>query len=112
LGDIAMARKTHIVVHNPDGGWDVRKGGGQRTIKTQSLLSKRRTGHSKMLIAMEMIHVRRRTKSRLVQHCFTLLPIENTPQGYLRNIPNPSTGTTQLKIIGDELTAISYKLCN
>lgn len=42
----------------------------------------------------------------------TLLPIESTPQGYLRNIPNASTGITQLEIIGNELTAISHKLCN
>lgn len=41
----------------------------------------------------------------------TLLPIESTPQGYLRNIPNASTGSTQLEIIGNELTAISHKLC-
>lgn len=28
---IIMAnRKTHHVVHNPNGGWDVKKGGGQR----------------------------------------------------------------------------------
>ncbi|MFB3041421.1 MAG: hypothetical protein ACE1ZS_06420, partial [Candidatus Poribacteria bacterium] len=42
----------------------------------------------------------------------TLLPIESTPQGYLRNIPNAATGMTQLEIIGNELTAISHKLCN
>ncbi|MBW2645616.1 MAG: hypothetical protein JRE23_05480 [Deltaproteobacteria bacterium] len=42
----------------------------------------------------------------------TLLPIERTPQGYLRNIPNASTGMTQLEIIGNELIAISHKLCN
>ena len=42
----------------------------------------------------------------------TLLPIESTPQGYLRNIPNASTGMTQLEIIGNELTVISHKLCN
>jgi len=41
-----------------------------------------------------------------------LLPIESTPQGYLRNIPNVSTGLTQLEIISNELTAISHKLCN
>lgn len=41
----------------------------------------------------------------------TLLPIERTPQGYLRNIPNRATGKTQLEIISDELEAISYKLC-
>lgn len=28
-----MARKTHHVVHNNDGGWDVKKGGGKRSIK-------------------------------------------------------------------------------
>lgn len=28
-----MARKTHHVVPNPDGGWDVKKGGGERSIK-------------------------------------------------------------------------------
>jgi len=42
----------------------------------------------------------------------TLLPIESTPQGYLRNIPNASTGFTQFEIISNELTAISHKLCN
>jgi hypothetical protein len=42
----------------------------------------------------------------------TLLPVESTPQGYLRNIPNALTGLTQLEIIGNELTAISHKLCN
>lgn len=26
-----MARKTHHVVPNPDGGWDVKKGGSERT---------------------------------------------------------------------------------
>ncbi len=25
-----MARDTHHVVHNPNGGWDVKRGGGQR----------------------------------------------------------------------------------
>lgn len=25
-----MARKTHHVVHNPKGGWDVKKGGAER----------------------------------------------------------------------------------
>lgn len=25
-----MARSTHHVVHNPNGGWDVKKGGAQR----------------------------------------------------------------------------------
>jgi hypothetical protein len=42
----------------------------------------------------------------------TLLPIESAPQGYLRNIPNASTGLTQFEIISNELTAISHKLCN
>lgn len=42
----------------------------------------------------------------------TLLPVESTPQGYLRNIPNTSTGHTQLEIIAIELTGISHKLCN
>ncbi len=41
----------------------------------------------------------------------TLLPVERTPQGYLRNVPNLSTGVTQFEIIGDALTAMSYKLC-
>lgn len=41
----------------------------------------------------------------------TLLPIERTPHGYLRNIPNRATGKTQLEIISDELEAISYTLC-
>lgn len=26
-----MARKTHHVVPNPDGGWDIKKGGSQRS---------------------------------------------------------------------------------
>ena len=42
----------------------------------------------------------------------TLLPEEQTPQGYLRNIPNVATGKTQLEIISDELQAITFKLCN
>jgi len=42
----------------------------------------------------------------------TLLPIEQTPQGYLRNVPNPATGKTQLEIMSDELQAITYTLCN
>jgi hypothetical protein len=42
----------------------------------------------------------------------TLLPHEKSPQGYLRNIPNRSTGKTQLEIIGTELEAISFTLCN
>jgi hypothetical protein len=42
----------------------------------------------------------------------TLLPIEKTPQGYLRNIPNPATGKTQLGITSDELQAITFILCN
>ncbi|HMT07735.1 MAG TPA: DUF2188 domain-containing protein [Pyrinomonadaceae bacterium] len=25
-----MGRKSHHVVHNPNGGWDVKRGGGQR----------------------------------------------------------------------------------
>ncbi|MBC7451250.1 MAG: DUF2188 domain-containing protein [Cytophagales bacterium] len=25
-----MAKKTHHVVHNPDGGWDVKKGGSEK----------------------------------------------------------------------------------
>lgn len=25
-----MARDTHHVVHNPNGGWDIKRGGGQR----------------------------------------------------------------------------------
>ena len=25
-----MSKKTHHVVHNPDGGWDVKKGGSER----------------------------------------------------------------------------------
>jgi hypothetical protein len=41
-----------------------------------------------------------------------LLPIEKTPQGYLRNIPNPATGKSQLEIISDELQAITFTLCN
>lgn len=28
-----MARKTHHVVPNPGGGWDFKKGGGERAIK-------------------------------------------------------------------------------
>jgi hypothetical protein len=30
---MTMPRKTHHVVPNPDGGWDVKKGGGERAIK-------------------------------------------------------------------------------
>ena len=41
----------------------------------------------------------------------TLLPLERTPQGYLRNIPNIATGKTQLEIINDELGVIAYTLC-
>lgn len=26
-----MPRKSHHVVHNPDGGWDIKKGGGGRS---------------------------------------------------------------------------------
>ena len=26
-----MARSTHHVVHNPNGGWDVKRGGAQRS---------------------------------------------------------------------------------
>lgn len=26
-----MPRDTHHVVHNPDGGWDVKRGGGERS---------------------------------------------------------------------------------
>jgi len=28
-----MSRKTHHVVHNPDGGWNLVKGGGEKVIK-------------------------------------------------------------------------------
>lgn len=42
----------------------------------------------------------------------TLLPIEQTPQGYLRNIPNRATGKTQLEIISDELKSIAFTLCS
>lgn len=28
-----MSRKTHHVVPNPEGGWDVKKGGGEKSIK-------------------------------------------------------------------------------
>lgn len=42
----------------------------------------------------------------------TLLPHEQEPRGFLRNIPNPSTGKTQLQLIGDELDRIAYKICN
>ena len=27
----AMSRKTHHIVHNPDGGWDVKRGGGEKS---------------------------------------------------------------------------------
>ena len=30
-GKLLMARETHHVVHNPNGGWDVKRGGGQRS---------------------------------------------------------------------------------
>lgn len=42
----------------------------------------------------------------------TLSPVEETPSGYLRNIPNPSSGHTQLEIIAIYLTTVSNKLCN
>jgi len=42
----------------------------------------------------------------------TLFPLEKTPTGYLRNIPNAATNKTQLQIISDELVAISFMLCN
>ena len=42
----------------------------------------------------------------------TLLPIEKTPTGYLRNIPSAATNKTQLQIISEELVAISFTLCN
>ncbi|GAA0871622.1 hypothetical protein GCM10009117_07680 [Gangjinia marincola] len=41
----------------------------------------------------------------------TLLPVEKTPAGYLRNIPNSATGMTQLEIISDELLGIANNLC-
>lgn len=28
-----MSKKTHHVVHNPQGGWDIKVGGGERAIK-------------------------------------------------------------------------------
>lgn len=40
-----------------------------------------------------------------------LLPIERTPQGYLRHVPNRATGKTQLENISDELSAIAHVLC-
>jgi hypothetical protein len=48
--------------------------------------------------------------NRLIAN-LTLLEIEKLPQGYLRNIPNPATGKTQLEIVSDELTAITHTLC-
>ena len=41
-----------------------------------------------------------------------LLPHEREPRGYLRNIPNATTGKSQLELIGDELDAIAHKICN
>lgn len=41
----------------------------------------------------------------------TLSPVEKTPSGFLRSIPNAATGLTQLQIISDELLAISNNLC-
>lgn len=41
----------------------------------------------------------------------TLLPVEKTPAGYLRNIPNTTTGLTQLEIISNELLGIANSLC-
>jgi hypothetical protein len=41
----------------------------------------------------------------------TLLPVEKTPQGYLRNVPNASANETQLEIISDKLVAITHRLC-
>ncbi|WP_348827105.1 DUF2188 domain-containing protein [Halomonas sp. RT37] len=34
-----MVRKTHHVVPNADGGWDIKKGGGKKSIKHFSLKS-------------------------------------------------------------------------
>lgn len=31
IGGEKMARDTHHVVHNPDGGWDVKRGGAERS---------------------------------------------------------------------------------
>lgn len=42
----------------------------------------------------------------------TLLPIERTPSGYLRNIPNPSAGQTQFEVIATKLESILKKLCH
>ena len=28
-----MAKRSHHVVPNPNGGWDIKKGGGQRSVK-------------------------------------------------------------------------------
>lgn len=41
----------------------------------------------------------------------TLLPLEKTPQGFLRNIPNRATKKTQLEIISEELKSIAFTLC-
>lgn len=41
-----MARDTHHVVHNPNGGWDVKRGGGQRAsahADTKAAAEKNRT---------------------------------------------------------------------
>jgi hypothetical protein len=48
---------------------------------------------------------------RIIIGGLTLSPVEQSPSGYLRNIPNPTSGFTQLEIIANELTAISHKLC-
>lgn len=48
---------------------------------------------------------------QLIIQGITLLPVERTPAGYLRNIPNSSTGLTQLEIISDELLSIANDLC-
>jgi hypothetical protein len=41
-----------------------------------------------------------------------LLPHERTPSGYLRSIPNPAAGQTQLQIISTTLLNILHNLCH
>lgn len=40
-----------------------------------------------------------------------LLPHEQTPSGYLRSIPNPTTGTRQFEIASSDLEIIAIKIC-
>ena len=58
-------------------------------------------------------------KSKKAKHDFntiisghTLLPIEKTPKGYLRNVPNPRVNKTQLEIACEDLQFICHIICS